>query len=106
MVDIRKSSLKFVTAKTSLVVGFGVPTLATVAAMVAYGLADRRDVRLVEAAREGRAAVPGGAKGDALARHAGVWNFAEVAGDEARNGDEDLAWSGLAGEWVHSAKLA
>src|SRR5207302_11457238 len=68
----------------------------------ADGLRDGEDVRLVEAAPEGRAAVPRGSETHPLLRVARV-GLVEVAAEQEIDVDQQLARGGLSGEWMRHA---
>jgi hypothetical protein len=66
--------------------------------VLADRLRDRQDVRLVEGAVLGCAAVAAGAEGDALARVGGIGTAIVVGGDQTVDVDQDIGRGGLSGE--------
>ena len=67
-------------------------------AVLADRLRDGQDVRLVEGAVLGGAAVAAGAEGDPLARVAGIGAALVVGGDQTIDIDQDIGRRGLSGE--------
>ena len=76
------------------------PVSACRVAVVADGLADRQNMGLVEAAREGRAAMARGAESHTLCRHRGIGDEGAVGADQLARIDELLAGRQLAGPGI------
>ncbi len=80
------------------------PVDARLLAVLADGLGDRQDVGLVEAAPQRRAAVAGGAEGDALGRVARIGLLRGVPAQQVGHVDQEFAGGGLAGEGMDHAR--
>ncbi len=70
--------------------------------VLADGLADGENVRLVETVLQRRAAVPGGAEGDPLRRIGGIGHVRVIGRDQPRYVRQHRSWRRLAGKFMHS----